>query len=91
MQHSWRVHSAHAVHTVMMDHEAENRIGRRDSIIELNHLFARVISSLATSHRDDGALNVDVTEIQTDLVLYVRTVLCSYAPPSSRRGPTAYD
>jgi len=43
---------------------------------------AQVISSLTASLRFDGALNVDVTEFQTNLVPYPRIhfVLSSYAP-----------
>lgn len=48
----------------------------------LNRLIAQVISSLTASLRFDGALNVDVTEFQTNLVPYPRIhfVLSSYAP-----------
>ncbi|RWW04455.1 hypothetical protein GW17_00032319 [Ensete ventricosum] len=43
---------------------------------------AQVISSLTASLRFDGALNVDVTEFQTNLVPYPRIhfMLSSYAP-----------
>jgi hypothetical protein len=42
----------------------------------------QVISSLTASLRFDGALNVDITEFQTNLVPYPRIhfVLSSYAP-----------
>lgn len=45
-------------------------------------LVSQVISSLTSSLRFDGALNVDVTEFQTNLVPYPRIhfMLCSYAP-----------
>jgi len=48
----------------------------------LNRLIAQVISSLTASLRFDGALNVDVTEFQTNLVPYPRIhfMLTSYAP-----------
>merc|ERR1719229_181996 len=48
----------------------------------LNKLIAQVISSLTASLRFDGALNVDVTEFQTNLVPYPRIhfMLSSYAP-----------
>jgi len=48
----------------------------------LNRLLAQVISSLTASLRFDGALNVDVTEFQTNLVPYPRIhfMLSSYAP-----------
>ncbi len=47
-----------------------------------NRLIAQVISSLTASLRFDGALNVDVTEFQTNLVPYPRIhfMLSSYAP-----------
>ncbi len=45
-------------------------------------LIAQVISSLTASLRFDGALNVDVTEFQTNLVPYPRIhfMLSSYSP-----------
>eukprot|EP00894_Picocystis_sp_ML_P003049 jgi/Pico_ML_1/53566/g4093.t1 len=45
-------------------------------------LISQVISSLTASLRFDGALNVDVTEFQTNLVPYPRIhfMLSSYAP-----------
>jgi len=48
----------------------------------LNRLLAQVISSLTASLRFDGALNVDITEFQTNLVPYPRIhfMLSSYAP-----------
>jgi len=48
----------------------------------LNRLIAQVISSLTASLRFDGALNVDITEFQTNLVPYPRIhfMLTSYAP-----------
>merc|ERR1712003_616945 len=48
----------------------------------LNRLVAQVISSLTASLRFDGALNVDITEFQTNLVPYPRIhfMLSSYAP-----------
>merc|ERR1712188_104543 len=47
-----------------------------------NRLLAQVISSLTASLRFDGALNVDITEFQTNLVPYPRIhfMLTSYAP-----------
>lgn len=44
--------------------------------------WIQVISSLTASLRFDGALNVDVTEFQTNLVPYPRIhfMLSSYAP-----------
>merc|ERR1712225_55560 len=73
---------------VMLDNEAIYDICRRCLDIErptytnLNRLISQVISSLTASLRFDGALNVDVTEFQTNLVPYPRIhfMLSSYAP-----------
>jgi len=73
---------------VMLDNEAIYDICRRSLDIErptytnLNRLIAQVISSLTASLRFDGALNVDVTEFQTNLVPYPRIhfMLSSYSP-----------
>merc|ERR1711971_34680 len=73
---------------VMLDNEAVYDICRRNLDIErptytnLNRLISQVISSLTASLRFDGALNVDVTEFQTNLVPYPRIhfMLSSYAP-----------
>ena len=73
---------------VMLDNEAVYDICRRSLDIErptytnLNRLVALVISSLTASLRFDGALNVDITEFQTNLVPYPRIhfMLSSYAP-----------
>ena len=50
--------------------------------ILLRRLIAQVNSSLTASLRFDGALNVDVTEFQTNLVPYPRLhfMLSSYSP-----------
>merc|ERR1711957_174728 len=72
---------------IMLDNEAIYDICRRNLDIErptytnLNRLIAQVISSLTASLRFDGALNVDVTEFQTNLVPYPRIhfMLSSYA------------
>jgi len=72
----------------MMDNEALYDICRRNLDIErptytnLNRLLAQIISSLTASLRFDGALNVDITEFQTNLVPYPRIhfMLASYAP-----------
>jgi len=55
---------------------------RRPTYNNLNRIIAQVVSSLTTSLRFDGALNVDITEFQTNLVPYPRIhfILCSYAP-----------
>ncbi|GFZ18855.1 tubulin alpha-2 chain [Actinidia rufa] len=54
----------------------------RPTYTNLNRLVSQVISSLTASLRFDGALNVDVTEFQTNLVPYPRIhfMLSSYAP-----------
>merc|ERR1712014_5051 len=70
------------------DNEALYDICRRNLDIErptytnLNRLLAQIISSLTASLRFDGALNVDITEFQTNLVPYPRIhfMLSSYAP-----------
>merc|ERR550525_1553280 len=84
------VHSLleHTDVTIMMDNEALYDICRRNLDIErptytnLNRLQAQIISSLTASLRFDGALNVDITEFQTNLVPYPRIhfMLSSYAP-----------
>eukprot|EP00752_Nemacystus_decipiens_P005915 g5346.t1 len=74
--------------TFCLDNEALYDVCRRNLDIErptytnLNRLVAQVISSLTASLRFDGALNVDVTEFQTNLVPYPRIhfMLTSYAP-----------
>jgi tubulin alpha len=73
---------------VILDNEAIYDICKRSLDVErpsytnLNRLVAQVISSLTASLRFDGALNVDVTEFQTNLVPYPRIhfMLSSYAP-----------
>merc|ERR1712054_496463 len=84
------VHSLleHTDVTNQVDNEALYDICRRNLDIErptytnLNRLLAQVISSLTASLRFDGALNVDITEFQTNLVPYPRIhfMLTSYAP-----------
>jgi len=72
----------------MIDNEAIYDIAKKSLNIErpsytnLNRLVAQVISSLTSSLRFDGALNVDINEFQTNLVPYPRIhfMLCSYAP-----------
>jgi len=73
---------------IILDNEATYDICKRSLGIErpsysnINQLVAQVISSLTASLRFDGALNVDVTEFQTNLVPYPRIhfMLSSYAP-----------
>merc|ERR1712224_677316 len=84
------VHSLleHTDVTCMVDNEALYDICRRNLDIErptytnLNRLLAQVISSLTASLRFDGALNVDITEFQTNLVPCPRIhfMMSSYAP-----------
>ncbi|XP_044749292.1 tubulin alpha-4 chain-like [Coccinella septempunctata] len=72
----------------MVDNEAIYDICRRKLNIErpdyinLNRLISQVISSITASLRFDGALNVDLTEFQTNLVPYPRIhfPLAAYAP-----------
>ncbi|CAK0819626.1 unnamed protein product [Prorocentrum cordatum] len=84
------VHSLleHTDVTIMYDNEALYDICRRNLDIKrptytnLNRLLAQILSSLTASLRFDGALNVDITEFQTNLVPYPRIhfMLSSYAP-----------
>uniref|UniRef100_A0A0L8HMY2 Tubulin/FtsZ 2-layer sandwich domain-containing protein n=1 Tax=Octopus bimaculoides TaxID=37653 RepID=A0A0L8HMY2_OCTBM len=72
----------------MVDNEAIYDICRRNldidrpSYTNLNRLIAQVVSSITASLRFDGALNVDLTEFQTNLVPYPRIhfPLATYAP-----------
>ena len=54
----------------------------RPTYTNLNRLLAQIVPLLTASLRFDGALSVDVTEFQTNLVPYPRIpfMLCSYAP-----------
>ncbi|KAL4892548.1 Tubulin/FtsZ, GTPase domain-containing protein [Aspergillus ambiguus] len=74
--------------TFLVDNEAVYDICRRNLDIprpgyeHLNRLIAQVVSSITSSLRFDGALNVDLTEFQTNLVPFPRIhyPLISYAP-----------
>lgn len=54
----------------------------RPTYTNLNRLIAQIVSSITASLRFDGALNVDLTEFQTNLVPYPRIhfPLATYAP-----------
>jgi len=74
--------------TFLVDNEAVYDICKRNldiarpSYEHLNRLIAQVVSSITSSLRFDGALNVDLNEFQTNLVPYPRIhyPLISYAP-----------
>ncbi|MCJ1246181.1 hypothetical protein MMC30_003386 [Trapelia coarctata] len=74
--------------TFLVDNEAVYNICRRNLDIprpgfeHLNRLVAQVVSSITSSLRFDGALNVDLNEFQTNLVPYPRIhyPLVSFAP-----------
>ncbi|KAK6064947.1 tubulin alpha chain [Seiridium cupressi] len=74
--------------TFLVDNEAVYDICKRNLDIprpnyeHLNRLIAQVVSSITSSLRFDGALNVDLNEFQTNLVPYPRIhyPLISYAP-----------
>ncbi|XP_044018088.1 tubulin alpha-8 chain-like isoform X2 [Aphidius gifuensis] len=72
----------------LVDNEAIYDICRRNLDIDrptytnLNRLIGQIVSSITASLRFDGALNVDLTEFQTNLVPYPRIhfPLATYAP-----------
>lgn len=74
--------------TFLVDNEAIYDICRknldveRPSYINLNRIISQVVSSITASLRFDGALNVDLTEFQTNLVPYPRIhfPLANFAP-----------
>lgn len=81
----------HADCAFIVDNEAIYDICRRKlgidhpAYINLNRLIGQVVSSITASLRFDGALNVDLTEFQTNLVPYPRIhfPLTAYAPVCS--------
>ncbi|OAF70079.1 hypothetical protein A3Q56_02168 [Intoshia linei] len=72
----------------MVDNEAiydicRNNLGvQRPAYLNLNRLISQIVSSITASLRFEGALNVDMTEFQTNLVPYPRIhfPLSTYAP-----------
>lgn len=78
----------HADCSFMLDNEAIYDLCRinldveRPTYTNLNRLIGQVVSSITASLRFDGALNVDLTEFQTNLVPYPRIhyPLVSYSP-----------
>jgi len=78
----------HADVAFMVDNEAIYDLCRKELNISrptytnLNRIIGQVVSSITASLRFDGALNVDLTEFQTNLVPYPRIhfPLATYAP-----------
>ena len=75
----------------LVDNEAIYKICKnnldvtRPTYTNLNRLIAQIISSITSSLRFEGALNVDLNEFQTNLVPYPRIhfPLATYAPVMS--------
>jgi tubulin alpha len=78
----------HSDYAFMVDNKAlydrcRRALGiERPTYTNLNRLITQVVSSLTASLRSDGALNVDFTGFQTNLVPDARIhfPICSYAP-----------
>uniref|UniRef100_A0A915PQQ9 Tubulin alpha chain n=1 Tax=Setaria digitata TaxID=48799 RepID=A0A915PQQ9_9BILA len=78
----------HSDCSFLVDNEAIYEICRKNLDIRsptytnLNRLIAQIVSSITASLRFDGALNVDLTEFQTNLVPYPRIhfPLATYSP-----------
>ena len=74
--------------SLIVDNEAAYEICNKKldidqpSYVDLNRLISQVMSSVTTSLRFDGALNIDLNEFQTNLVPYPRIhfPVTSYSP-----------
>lgn len=83
----------------MVDNEAiydlcqRNLNIERPSYLNLNRMISQIVSSITASLRFDGALNVDLTEFQTNLVPYPRIhfPLVTYVSISPKIFPTQHD
>jgi len=79
--------------TIVLDNEAIYDVCKtklkiqKPSYQNLNRIIAQVVSSLTSSLRFQGSLNVDLNEFQTNLVPYPRIhfMLSSYAPVISKQ------